>query len=481
MVCREAFLDEINFTSTTPAGEILAHIPITPSLCHRVTGSDEDIMSMPPMSLVSQHFKYWRGDIKIRLRAVCTKFHTARFRIHWDPLYAPSGTTDLTATSFTKVVDLSPEMDAEFVVSFNQAAHWLMTQSAEDGVFPKTYKLGSIAPFGSVSPQWNGIMSISLLNVLSSPGASTPVTLLVYASGTPSLEFAYPSMHANTKWSYFQVQSGKECPMGDGNNDPDTDAYAVYHGEVVKSMRVLLHRTVKASAIYWKDGNPEDYLYNAFFRQPIYPPFMGCDPNGFHRIINKSFGAIVPYNWESPSAYQLLAPCFVGMRGSIQWHFSMVDWEDRSRVLTIGRSNDAPYYTDGLSKPQYHSVNSSNAYDVSYLIEWDFQATRDLQSGIEATHVSEMPTLTLSVPFYSRYRFAATKPSSIAGENLLDSNLRKLDGHTSNKRVGGPSDYPANQSVQRFYEMGPDFTLFFFHSVPTIYLYNGYRDPRAYQ
>jgi hypothetical protein len=481
MVCREAFITQIDITSATAAGEILAQIPITPCISKRDAGTGQDFLSIPPMALVSQHFKYWRGDIKVRIRAVCTKFHTARFRVHWDPVYSPSGTTDMTATSFTKIVDLSPEMDAEFILSYNQAAHWLLTQSAEDGVYPRTYQSGSMSPFGSVDKAWNGLMSINLLNVLSSPGAAAPVSLLIYMSGTPSLEFAYPMMHANDKWSYFEVQSGKECAMGHGNNNPDTDAYAVYHGEVIKSMRMLLHRSVRASPIYFgSDSDITNILFSAHFRQPIYPPFMGCDPNGFHRVENLVSSGHTAYNRESASAYQLLVPCFIGMRGAVQWHFSLSDWDDKSRVFTVGRSNGEPYFTDGSSKPKYSEVDSLGSIEVSLMSQFDWEATSKLHSGFEATHVSVMPTLTLSVPFYSRYRFAATLPSSITGVNLLDSDQRKLDGHTTTKRRGTNEYYPANQSVQRFYEMGPDFTLFFFHSVPTIYLYDGSRDPRPY-
>lgn len=481
MVCRESYLTAFSVQSTTAAGELLCQIPITPNLAYKVAGINQELMNMTPMALISQHFKYWRGDIRIRLRAVCTKFHKARFRVHWDPLYAASGSTDITPSSFTKILDLSPEMDAEFEVSYNQARHWLLTQSAADGVFPKVHTGSSIgSPYTFVDQRWNGMLTISLLNVLSNPGSSTAVSVMVSIAGTPSLEFAFPTSHADERWSYFTVQSGEACSMNKGGDSPDSDAYAVYHGEVVRSMRTLLHRTTRSAPIAFDSTTTTAISLFARFTQPMYPPFHGYDPNGFHRVMDAFFAAVVPFNRESPSAYQLLAPCFVGMRGSIQWHFSVVDMEDHANLFVVGRVERA-YYTDALAKPRYDNSGFDGVTDPSVLEQVDLFETRDYKSGYEATLIKVMPTMTLSVPFYSRYRFAATKPDTITSTTILDTDLRKLAGYVGTKRVVPESYFPANTMVHRNYEMGPDFTLFFFHSVPTVYVYSDFPTSREYQ
>jgi hypothetical protein len=364
-------------------------------------------------------------------------------------------------------------MDVEFVVSYNQAKHWLKTQKATDNVFPRTYAGGPIggSAYAAINEGWNGMMTIHLLNVLSTPGNSGSVGLQIFMSGSPSLEFAYPFSHTNDTWSYFTIQSGNACSMNSGSENPDSDAYAVYHGEVIRSMRTLMHRTTRASPIFFGETINTDIIHVGRFIQPVFPTFRGYDPNGFQRVNKYGGGGIFPFNREGPSVYQLLVPCFVGMRGSIQWHFAMQVFGQDPQVLNVARSQE-PLYQDSLLAPRYDSVGSSVSTDVSVLEQYWFEYEFDEMAGVESTHGKVMPTMTLSVPFYSQYRFAATKPDSISGVDVLGSAERRLKGVFCRKRSAANDYSIPNTVIERFFETGPDFTMFFFHGVPTMYVYD---------
>lgn len=477
IVCRESYIGVARFGSTTVAGTMLMYVPVTPSITFKADGGiTQDYMNMTPMSMVSQNFKYWRGDIKIRLRAICTKFHKARLRVHWDPVHTPGNTEDMTPTSFTKIIDIEPEMDSEFIISFNQDAHWLLTQSAEEGVFPRLFDGATLAP-SSVSEKWNGTFSVYLLNVLSSPGSSSDIGVQLFMSGTPSLEFAFPEVKATTSWSYFTIQSGNECSMNMGSDKLDDDAYHVYHGEVVRSMRTLLRRTVSMPPIAFSTNTVESNIYYGLFIHPVFPVFNGTYAGGFQQFTNSSGTGKTAGNLIEPSTYGILMPCFVGMRGSVQWHYNVNSFDRKNQNLAIGRCT-YPYYKS-VSENRYSFVTFSDSTDPSEVASNIAISYSQFQGGYEVINPSVMPTLSLSVPFYSRYRFAATKPDTITG-NVLDSEYRKLRGFTYWKRADASFYSLVNTIVDRFCEMGPDFTGFFFHGVPTMLFYKVPRNPEPY-
>jgi hypothetical protein len=479
IVCRESYIGVARFGTTTISGTMLMHIPITPSITQLTIGSDTmNRANMTPMSMVSQNFKYWRGDIKIRLRAICTKFHKARVRVHWDPVHTPGNTEDMTPSSFTKVIDIEPEMDSEFVVSFNQDLHWLLTESAEDGIFPAFFTGSSLTPLTN-STNWNGTFSVYLLNVLSAPGTSSEIGIQLFMSGTPSLEFAYPEYKATNNWSYFEVQSGKECSVNMGSDKPDSDAYHVYHGEVVRSMRTLLRRTFDQPPICFEQGATEDIIYTFRFVHPVFPVFNGTYSGGFQRVLNKTDDANTPGNILNPSAYGLLIPCFIGMRGSVHWHYNVNAFKKNLRSFSVGRTT-RNYYTDPTTlNPRYDFTQSDINDDPSRMSAFVSELYKEMPAGYETTNPTVMPSLSISVPFYSRYRFAATKPDSVTGTEL-DADKRKLQGVGFYKRVDGQYYATANTIIQRYAELGPDFTAFFFHGVPTLFLYVKPRSARPY-
>lgn len=81
-----AGVDHISLSKTFPEGTLIGSIPIDPSAYFDLkSDSTHHYTTNTQMSYVAKLFEFWRGAIRIFIRPVCTKFHSARLRVVFIP------------------------------------------------------------------------------------------------------------------------------------------------------------------------------------------------------------------------------------------------------------------------------------------------------------------------------------------------------------------------------------------------------------
>jgi hypothetical protein len=486
LVCKESWVNSALWEVSDGTGIQLMQVPINPMMVHSIaTGVNQTSYNTTPMGLVSQFFRYWRGNIVVRIKAVCTQYHKGRLRISWDPLYVPGVGDDNTTVAFNKIVDLSPELDMEIEIDFLQARHWLKTLPVIAPAIPRM-KGGILIAAGknTLPASNNGLLTVQVLNELSGP-TTTPVELMLFVRGTPTLEFQTPTNHLGDiggfTASYFTVQSGQmskcEEHSAGSESSQETDSYAVYAGEVVRSMRVLLHRTSQASSCsFMNTAGVLDYVGAMYVRHSPFPALGGFNPQGVWSAIGLNSGVRENYDYEVCSPLTMLAPCFAGWRGSMVWHYNANRWARTNfNSVTVSRTDADPFSSGGKNVPTFGFsntvVNGPSAYASGRRILTTVNNELSPNLGAELFATRTQSGISVGVPFYANTRFHGTAPVLQNWGIADDDSANQL---VSVEVLGCPvrdNDFANDYVLDRYYEAGTDFNLFFFMSVPEIRLH----------
>lgn len=188
-------------------------------------------------------------------------------------------------------------------------------------------------------------------------------------------------------------------------------------GERIVSLRTLLHRAClsRSYAHNLTDVNRFSFTQTTFARLPLY---RGFDPNG----INSAEGILVstqsfPFNCVHNTHINWIGACFIGSRGSIQWHINVagpgvvanLTADRRKRTLsTTG-------YRDGFS-----ITDTASADGVTFEI---CRRTTNELSGISVTNQNTQTGFSIEAPFYSRFKFDSCSPLT---RTLGEKTLRQL-------------------------------------------------------
>lgn len=438
-VTRESYLTSFIWSATDTSGTDLFNMQITPHLHKVVGGVNEDIVIFTPMSYIEKMFSYWRGDIIVRLKFLCSKYHKGRLQLTWDPHVSNWGTSlsTLSTSAYNQVIDLSVETDVEIVIPYTQPTPYLPTRGSDDD--SNDYSSGGSA---GVRASSNGNLLFKVLNQQTSPVASADISVLVFVRGAENLEFATPR-YLDYKYSPYIVQSRsmrlqseeKEYQyegsstvtryMGVSGSTADPCINLVHMGETTPSLRVLLHRTNRYLVVTSDQrtvNNSEIRVLCRLPRQPLYP---GFDPNGVHSAAGITVPSDFPYNFVNWSAMNWLALAFVGQRGSIDYYARPVN-EDKHIHLNFERIR-VP--TNNLSTSE---VTTLNPYELAR----NGQNEANGSSGLAVTHSSVNACCSASFPLYSRYKFINNDPSyRTLGTTLDDTNEDKMAFTATN--IGG--------------------------------------------
>lgn len=482
IACRESYVKYSTWAVSDPVNTILMQVGINPTItANPVVGVNQTSYNVVPMGLLAQNFRLWRGNIIVRLKAICTQYHKGRVRISWDPLYTPGFGDDNTTTSFSKIVDLTPDLDIEFEIDYLQSRHWLKTLALTNGSIPRVNGDILYPPGKTLDPNfYNGTFTVQVLNDLSGPTASS-VSLMLFVKGSPSLEFCDPYMHATPEWSYFEVQSGDmvSCDSSMSRAPPsgsETDSYTVFAGEVVRSMRVLLHRTNTTSPITYAPftGSAFSLYAWAAFNQSAYPDPVGFNPDGDYRAIGITSGLPEKYDYGMNTPFHLLVPCYAGMRGSMHWHFNPYT-RNGITPANIEVCRDTRYGFFGpAGKVSTGFTNISP--DPGYIAHFRSQLGQvhgESSVGLEIMNPRTTGAVSISIPFYANTRFYGTRVRNWNHGVAADDSAQKriiVSAVTTGVSTGTDTSLK-NFVVDRYFETGPDFNLFFFVGVPPIYVY----------
>jgi hypothetical protein len=464
LVQKESYLATGTWTAGGAAGALIFSSAVHPMLTERGTasGAGTYAVATTPMAWTGAAFGHWRGDIIFRFKVVCSKYHSGRLRIHWDPASTLTGTTDYTHVAYTTILDIQESDEVEFRVPYMQALPWLPT------LFIASAPTWSTSTVMGPSANANGSLTVRVLNNLTAPTDTAVCSVLVFVRGAENLEFANPRDLPST-YSFFGMQSGVEPLQA---NTPFDERYLVNWGEPVPSVRLLLRRSSLVDRITAPTITSTDKLGTLRSYQTRFPPTPGYDPGAYTAAKGKETPATTyPFSFTYQTYLGWFASAFVAMRGSIRWHYNVVNPDGAiPHNITVTRRVNASLSSGNQGLEMSYIPGATSAATTQSLRKggaWNAFGDYQGSSGLALTNPNTQTGVGVELPMMTNYLFQYANPrnwllgSSSDGSNsdtyIVDVNLAPASGTGFNQL-----------QLHRYVAAGTDFTLHFFLNTPVV-------------
>lgn len=470
--------DEVFQCYVTPEMAVLDNVPFSIAGTYRV-------ISMVPACHIGMLFRKWRGPINFRFKVLASRYHRGRLKITYDP----NGDTGLDSVrQINKIWDISSSSEIEIEVPYMGSEAFKFSGQLA------AYSAHLFGGYGSVLPPYsdgyfNGSLRIHVLNELTAPDVSSGVDIACYIS-SPKVEFAEPH---NIEQQYFDdtgaitnqpvftyldpydIQSD-EGPVPDSTATTTSNtvtqgeaAYSVYMGEVVKSLRTLMHRTVRHS--YYKFKMPDVRVAHLYLNMimPRFPRIRGRTPAG-QNSINNGIGAR-SYNLCRTHPLAWITAAFTGWRGSINWRVTTYHADLMPHLnVSISRMAESTRYNTNrfIEATTLDDLNTSSSKVASFFLN----ATEHDPEGTSMTVTSFEPVAAARAPMYTQHRMFPANPVALNDSSQIEMSGIEYD----NLKFGvfAPTFADINRSVfdvELYVSAGHDFSPFYFLNVPTVYSY----------
>lgn len=124
-------IGHMSMAKSFPEGTLIGSIPIGPD-SYQVVSTDSSYVytSSTQISYISKLFEFWRGAIRIYVRPVCTKFHSARIRVVFIPGDKVTDTEMIINTmqyTYAHVVDIRDANTYDVEIPFVHTFPWRRT------------------------------------------------------------------------------------------------------------------------------------------------------------------------------------------------------------------------------------------------------------------------------------------------------------------------------------------------------------------
>jgi len=484
---RESFLTSFAWNPNTSADTMLWNSRVTPQLYDTLL--DEEI-HMTPLSHMATAFDRWQGSIKFRFQVVKSDFHKGRLLARWDP---SSLTSEISYnTNYSRVIDIAETDDFEIVVGWGQAYPWVKTGEP----LPYATNFSDAVRLENDTDIQNGILDITVLNDLTSPGIDAPIRINVFVSACDDFKLASPTnekmagLHlfkeppgdpfAGTKpalrpepqlevltsqSSVPNVETGdttmSDKPTGPSEIMPiakkaiqEDSTYLVYYGDPPSSIRELCKRYVFTRWWTPADSPENNSVQIAELINKDLPYHTGYDKNGVDIASDGTTQLTV-----GPTAFHSwFLPAYAGYRGGVRKKYYFATRRAKwAPVVTRGNKdeNNNGYYT-----------KSSLTYSTPRGVITKFLSSRWAKAsarGAVATNLGVNDTIEVELPFYKPERFAAARDISAQTMQCNSHSVYIADFNDGSNKI--------SQHIQQYDAVAEDFSLFFFTGVPIYYSY----------
>lgn len=487
LVQKESWLTNATFSTTNAIDDIIFSTKIAPHTFYSYdnvsigSGVTAKCIAATPIAWVSQNFSQWRGDVIIRVRAICSKYHKGRLRVTYDPqgLSGNNIFSDVNTSTvcFTKIIDLEDTMDYEFRVPYQQALAWLGVETLLSR--EPTWSTSASPTWTTDDTHFNGTLTIRVLNKLTAPIASSSISVMISVRGAENLEFANPGLRAN--YSHFTLQSGDsdeqtrestEALVGYQPIVPVPERFLINFGECIPSLRPLMRRMMLNSTI------TPVFLSNGVvlnrWTTTRFPLEYGYDPHGFSWAQTATGSdSYVPFNYSYGHFFNYIASAYVGVKGSFNWTYNLENTEPNAhlRVIRLPEATLSASAMGSVGTP----LTSRSTVD-NFIYKYSFGGS----AGSSLTSQYTNSGLNVQVPMYTNYRFQTTCPANITAPTSTDG------GNTCAHAVEYVTtdvtpNVNANARLWTYCGAGTDMNLYFFLNVPSMFIYSAVPDPDPIQ
>lgn len=465
---RESFLAYANWTTSNATEDLLYVIAVTPQL-YSATSDTNQYLYMTPMCWLSTMFNYWHGDIILRFKVICSKYHRGRLRITFDPdgytgenIAVDSLSSNVT---MTKIVDISEETDVEFRVPYQQFCAWLRLNTAN--TFTHATEFHGTSGFKHIRHSTNGSVTVRVHNILTAPVDTSTVTIQMFVRAAENLEFGSPTTAGIENLTPSEIQDGDINEHPDNSTQlvsravaPVDHLYLTYMGERVASLRVLLRRMCRIMTVAPNASSTSDYIYRSLTinRQPMIYAYDTDALNTAKGIIDTA--TTYNINWIQGNYLSYVAPAFIGNRGSVNW----------SVVVDAGYSGTRPEHTVllrdlSVSYANYSQTSATMGTDSANARFWRTNQ-RSTGAGAAIVNTRVSGAVNAQIPFYSHLKFTSTDKAV-----LNRSTTRSyVYGDFFTMEFGHSGSYGTSTNSAKYFlyaGAGTDYDLLYFLHVPT--------------
>lgn len=475
---RESYFAKTTWSTADASGTQIFNMNVTPmvhdyvSLVNTVPAQVGTRHYDTPLSYIGRAFRSWRGDLKLRIKVVCTKFHKGRLKISYAPRGDLSSIDPAENMVYTEILDVGETDDLVITIPFHQDLGWL--RCFQSNSFKGWNTGGALAQNDAFE---NGQVTIRVLNSLTAPAAGTIDVLFSIVAGD-SFEFCNPfsQMGSQIPISFFQLQAEdltnivpNEVCFGTPTH-PLPERYGQNFGECISSLRVLLHRSAifETTPFALSTANAWNVIYKTFKRMPYTP---GYDPSFPLTVANKVVAAsgTAPFCWNTMHPLPYFTSMYLGYRGSVNYHitpYCNTDFSvDDMRVIRAADfGSDISLNSRLVDSRGTCSYAFSNSVKFKRLNAEFYPRNGNAGMAINATRTNG--TLSFNFPDYNNFNFSFADPSKYlygaGGDGTTDQNVLLLLNFQTATATN------TDRTIQIECGAGPDFTCLHFLCCPTI-------------
>lgn len=445
------------------------------------------VVASTPIAYMSRMFDHWRGDVILRIKVVCTKFHKGRIRVSFDPRGTLIDNLPSENQIYTEIIDIGEMDDISIRIPYHQDLPWLRCPD-----------FNAATPYSStstLSPNIgtdNGTIKVEVLTELVSPNSS-PVDLLFYFRAAENFEFNNPCSSVgdaqDRRYSFFQLQSedttdivSRELSMG-APSTAHPERYGLNFGENICSLRNLIHRamTHENTPLQAPPAGTQYALYGKLYkRMPYTPGFTPGVPTAANNVIAAT--GTSPYLFVGMHPLPYITSMYVGYRGSTNYYITpSSDKYGYIDDMRLTRLTDVNNVLSGnlLIGSNFANIPRGTSISNQY---YQMQVRGYLRDGLAGMAINSTKTngsLTVNFPDYNNRTFAFADPSQYFFGNATDGTVEQNMLLTLNLKTASSTDTGAADSVTIHTAVGagPDFTCLFFLSCPFLYVTNTFVTP----
>lgn len=443
--------------------------PLTYSLGQSVIPTTIVGAAMTTTGFTALPFEYWRGEMTYRFQVVGSAYHRGRVLITWDPVVANTNPEE--NILYSKIVDISEERDFSITVGWGSAFPGLRVGDLSPMPTVPSYTIGAL---GTPSATANGVLTMYVLNPLTTSGDNTnPVQVLV-SSYSKQMEYWGPSAAKIKEMTYIpQIPP----PEGDDEPDPckpvlepqsgtddagldmlpdqansdtslapsggmnfDDNILSVVCGESIDSFRTAMKRYSHMRRLFATTNVPDAHLIslrataNSYFEQPGQ---LSLD--------------------ESLTIHAYVTHTFALWRGSVRHRYydrsvnmGNIRYGDPMVARASNTSNWSNFFEQVL--PYGQDSVYGDSYDTDY--SW---------SGTQVSNYASGRVITFEQPFYAGQRAKFINPQGSWSDRDVAHQYSVFGTNFSGEAALGV------MIVDHFVATGEDYNCFFFLGVPPIW------------
>lgn len=523
---RESLLVEIPWNTSSAGGSNLCHIGVGP--WNHPINVTNGIHFHTALSWASYPFQWWRGSLKYRFQVVASQMHRGRLAIVYNPRVEGAITATLPSQTTTHQVfmDLTECRDMTVVVRYAHPNPWLNNQPV-----PGAFTTSGSATFPpALRVDFNGMLSVYVLNELAAPTNTANITVNVFISAGDDFMVAGPGTDIHLKTAYAQslqgaygsgLASGDEmisspsepslegesfvgqsstadysasnelmpvktdCVVINGSEDdtPDVDnVNSVFFGEQVVSLRAFLKRFTHYTTWFPWINSPTNAVVIQCLHGSIPMSRGAAGINGNDHLGQNSTGS--PRNFVYTTLIDWYRHGFIAYRGAIRFKYIVHSTQNMTvpgalRVFRHTPPTDTRYLRTLTTNV---TGTAANANEQVRITTYEPFGARYSSGGAALAYLRQSNSLQFEHPFYCPLRFIYNKRapptiSSAATPNSVRAYQAQYlirDAHVVQQQQPNTQ---VNSTTSGSYEIwvaaAEDFSLHYFIGAP-VFGFQGY-------